>query len=113
MDHASCRPAARRRRGCSIGICSNSEAETAYLATRGGCWFVRAGQDYPSRRCCFPAGQEGSRHPPFKAVGAGAASLAAAGCVITEDEPLAGYDRVYVYDPFGNRIELMQRLDTH
>ncbi|HUQ40414.1 MAG TPA: hypothetical protein VM030_09680 [Acidimicrobiales bacterium] len=24
--------------------------------------------------------------------------------------PLAGYDRVYAYDPFGNRIELMQEL---
>jgi hypothetical protein len=24
------------------------------------------------------------------------------------DQPLDGYDRIYVYDPFGNRIELMQ-----
>jgi catechol 2,3-dioxygenase-like lactoylglutathione lyase family enzyme len=24
------------------------------------------------------------------------------------DEPLAGYDRVYVDDPFGNRIELLE-----
>ena len=23
-------------------------------------------------------------------------------------EPLAGYNRVYVYDPFGNRIELLE-----
>lgn len=23
-------------------------------------------------------------------------------------DPLEGYDRVYAYDPFGNRIELMQ-----
>jgi hypothetical protein len=27
-----------------------------------------------------------------------------------DDEPLAGYDRVYVYDPFGNRLELMEPL---
>jgi catechol 2,3-dioxygenase-like lactoylglutathione lyase family enzyme len=24
------------------------------------------------------------------------------------DEPLAGYDRAYVADPFGNRIEILQ-----
>lgn len=29
---------------------------------------------------------------------------------MVEDEPLEGYDRVYVDDPFGNRIELMQQL---
>lgn len=34
--------------------------------------------------------------------------IAAAGHRISEDDPLEGYDRVYAYDPFGNRIELMQ-----
>jgi len=27
---------------------------------------------------------------------------------VVEDQPLAGYDRVYVDDPFGNRLELME-----
>ena len=27
---------------------------------------------------------------------------------VAYDEPLAGYDRLFVNDPFGNRIELMQ-----
>jgi len=36
--------------------------------------------------------------------------LSAAGVAISTDEPLDGYDRVYVDDPFGNRIELMQKL---
>jgi catechol 2,3-dioxygenase-like lactoylglutathione lyase family enzyme len=27
---------------------------------------------------------------------------------VVTDEPLDGYDRVYVQDPFGNRIELME-----
>jgi hypothetical protein len=27
---------------------------------------------------------------------------------VNDDEPLEGFDRVYVTDPFGNRIELMQ-----
>ena len=34
--------------------------------------------------------------------------LRAAGAAVTGDEPLEGYDRVYVDDPFGNRIELME-----
>ena len=28
--------------------------------------------------------------------------------LVVDDEPLEGYDRVYVSDPFGNRIELME-----
>ncbi len=35
-----------------------------------------------------------------------------AGYSVASDEPLAGYDRTYVYDPFGNRIELMQLISA-
>lgn len=83
----------------------------ANLATRGGCWFANGPitihlgveKDFrPARKA----------HPAFlvEDVRAMAGNLAAAGCVIAEDEPLAGYDKIYVYDPFGNRIELIQRL---
>ena len=34
----------------------------------------------------------------------------AAGAVVRRDVPLAGYERIHVFDPFGNRIELMQRV---
>lgn len=34
--------------------------------------------------------------------------LGDAGVDVTDDEPLEGYNRVYVDDPFGNRIELME-----
>lgn len=34
--------------------------------------------------------------------------LSAAGCVIRDDKPVAGYLRFFTEDPFGNRIELMQ-----
>lgn len=27
---------------------------------------------------------------------------------LVTDEPLEGYDRAYAYDPFGNRIELLE-----
>jgi catechol 2,3-dioxygenase-like lactoylglutathione lyase family enzyme len=30
------------------------------------------------------------------------------GCRIAHDEPLPGYERLFIYDPFGNRIELIE-----
>jgi hypothetical protein len=38
--------------------------------------------------------------------------LQAAGVTVRDDEPLDGYFRVYVDDPFGNRIELMEPDST-
>ena len=32
----------------------------------------------------------------------------AAGYAVTEDVPVEGYDRRHIYDPFGNRIELIE-----
>jgi hypothetical protein len=34
-----------------------------------------------------------------------------AGCEIASDELLPGYDRIYVSDPFGNRLELLEPHD--
>lgn len=80
-----------------------------HLARRGGCWFedgdlkVHLGVDTPFH----PATKA---HPAFIVddVRGLAQRIAAAGHRISDDEPLDGYDRVYVDDPFGNRIELMQ-----
>jgi len=36
------------------------------------------------------------------------AALRAAGVAVRSDEPLAGYQRIFVDDPFGNRLELME-----
>jgi len=33
-------------------------------------------------------------------------------CVAVVEDPLAGYVRVYVADPFGNRLELMESLES-
>lgn len=81
------------------------------LAARGGCWFERGelkvhlGVDEDFR----PATKA---HPALIVddVRALAAELEAAGHQVVDDEPLAGYDRLYASDPFGNRIELMQPL---
>ena len=80
-----------------------------HLAKRGGAWFERGplkvhlGVD----REFTPAKKA---HPAFIVSGLGALvdALKSAGVSVVEDQPLEGYDRVYVYDPFGNRIELMQ-----
>lgn len=83
----------------------------AHLAARGGCWFehdgvkVHLGVDADFR----PAAKA---HPAFVVDGIRrlVVALVAAGFVVTDDEPLEGIDRVYVTDPFGNRIELMEPL---
>jgi catechol 2,3-dioxygenase-like lactoylglutathione lyase family enzyme len=79
------------------------------LAARGGCWFgngalkVHLGveKDFvPARKA----------HPAFVVAGLATlvADLVRAGYHIATDEPLPGYDRCFVNDPFGNRIELME-----
>ena len=80
-----------------------------HLARRGGCWFEQ-------RELKVHLGVERDFHPATKAHPAFVVddvqglprALTAAGYTVTDDEPLDGYDRVYVHDPFGNRIELMQ-----
>jgi catechol 2,3-dioxygenase-like lactoylglutathione lyase family enzyme len=34
--------------------------------------------------------------------------LAHEGCVLSEEEPIAGRERFFVHDPFGNRLEFLQ-----
>ena len=81
------------------------------LAMRGGCWFA-------SSALKIHLGVEGDFRPARKAHPAflvedftGLAKvLAEAGCAIVRDEPLLGFERLYVDDPFGNRIELLEPL---
>ena len=81
------------------------------LAARGGCWFedgdlrLHLGVDPDFR----PARKA---HPALEVddLAALRARLVVAGIAVREDDPLEGFDRIYVDDPFGNRLELMQRL---
>lgn len=79
------------------------------LARRGGVWFERGSlrlhlgvqHDFvPARKA----------HPAFSVTGIGRLSeaLKRSGFKPVTDEPLEGYDRIYVKDPFGNRIELIE-----
>lgn len=84
----------------------------AQLAGRGGCWFERGDLK-------VHVGVDPDFHPATKAhpaflvehVRDMASALAAAGYRIVDDEPLAGFDRFYTFDPFGNRIELMEQME--
>jgi catechol 2,3-dioxygenase-like lactoylglutathione lyase family enzyme len=81
----------------------------ANLAKRGGCWFERGALK-------IHLGVEADFRPARKAhvalliaeLSLLGDKLKAAGYALKEDEPLDGYDRIYVDDPFGNRIELME-----
>lgn len=79
------------------------------LARRGGCWFedaklkVHLGveADFRPARKAHPAFLVMDLQPLVE-------RLRSAGHPVAEDEPLEGFNRVYVDDPFGNRIELME-----
>jgi catechol 2,3-dioxygenase-like lactoylglutathione lyase family enzyme len=94
-----------------LGI--TSVPKPAHLAARGGCWFesgvlkLHLGVDPDFR----PARKA---HPALLVHGLDdlVSRLSEAGFEVSADEPLAGYERVYVDDPFGNRIELMEPLPT-
>jgi catechol 2,3-dioxygenase-like lactoylglutathione lyase family enzyme len=81
------------------------------LKKRRGCWFEKGSiklhlgveADFrPARKA----------HPAFlvRDLPSLVAKLAKAGVTARRDELLEGYDRVYVDDPFGNRIELMAKV---
>ena len=86
-------------------------AKPPNLAKRGGCWFERGDLK-------IHLGVEAEFRPARKAhvallvtgLRALAESLKSAGFALKEDEPLEGYHRIYIDDPFGNRIELMEAI---
>jgi catechol 2,3-dioxygenase-like lactoylglutathione lyase family enzyme len=81
------------------------------LAKRGGCWFVRG-------ELKLHLGVESDFRPARKAhpallvenLAALKTRIEAAGYPVRTDESLPGYNRIYVEDPFGNRIELIEPL---
>lgn len=94
-----------------VGLLGLTEVEKpAHLAARGGAWFESAGvrihlgvdQDFrPARKA----------HPGLlvRNLAGLAESLRAAGHNVAPGEPSERYTHVYVDDPFGNRLELMER----
>jgi catechol 2,3-dioxygenase-like lactoylglutathione lyase family enzyme len=79
------------------------------LAKRGGCWFerdavkVHCGVETPF----IPAKKA---HIAFRVadVAGLAARARAAGYTVVDDDLLPGHDRIFIYDPFGNRLEFLR-----
>lgn len=81
------------------------------LASRGGCWFERdAIKIHLGVERGFMPAQKA--HPAFLVddLPSFLKILADHATPSRQDEPLVGYLRAYINDPFGNRIELMQKL---
>ena len=80
------------------------------LAKRGGCWFggavkVHLGVEEPFR----PANKA---HIAFRVddVRGLAEAARASGRKVVEDRDLPGHERVFVFDPFGNRLEFLRAV---
>ncbi len=99
--------AARGFYGAFLGLAE--KPKPAELAKRGGCWFeggdvrVHLGIEEPFR----PAKKA---HIAFRVsnVPALAERARAAGFEVVEDDDLPGHERVYIFDPFGNRLEFLR-----
>lgn len=104
---AGCENEARGFYGDLLGL--TELTKPANLARRGGVWF-QAG----SRQ--LHLGVEADFQPAKKAHPAFLVQdlvelrqrLIANGQTPQDDEPLAGFDRFYVSDPFGNRLEFLE-----
>ena len=90
-------------------LCIPEMAKPPTLAARGGVWFERGdlkihlGVDKQ-----FVAARKA--HPALLVADLPAliAKVEAAGIAVKSDEPLDGFLRVYIDDPFGNRIEFLE-----
>jgi catechol 2,3-dioxygenase-like lactoylglutathione lyase family enzyme len=84
-------------------------AKPPHLAIRGGVWFSTGATE-------LHLGVEEDFRPARKAHPAllvrGLSELRgrclSSGVSVEDDQPLDGFDRCYVSDPFGNRIELLE-----
>lgn len=95
-----------------VGILGFTEVpKPSNLVTRGGLWLTSGTAD-------VHLGVEDDFRPAKKAHPALLVDnldeirrvCESVGNMLTIDEPLEGYDRAYVADPFGNRIELLEKL---
>jgi catechol 2,3-dioxygenase-like lactoylglutathione lyase family enzyme len=98
-----------------IGVLGlNEKPKPPRLAARSGVWFEQG-------KLKIHLGVESDFRPAKKAHPAllveGLDELISrcetAGATVIWDEPLDGFRRAYVNDPFGNRIELMEPVDAY
>jgi catechol 2,3-dioxygenase-like lactoylglutathione lyase family enzyme len=100
-----CEEAARRFYGDLLGMEELPKPER--LRARGGCWF-RAGAQQLHVGVEEPFTPARKAHPGFlvQRLDEIRGRLRAAGTAYADDDTIPGTDRLYVDDPFGNRLEL-------
>ncbi len=79
------------------------------LARRGGVWFAKGDvKIHLGVEAGFRPAKKA--HPAFRVENLAElrARCEAAGYPTVDDPPLPGYERFYVHDPFGNRIECLE-----
>jgi catechol 2,3-dioxygenase-like lactoylglutathione lyase family enzyme len=99
-----------KARAFYIGVLQLTEkTKPPVLAARGGAWFVN---DHVEIHLGVEKDFRAARkaHPAFRVrdLQGFIDRARAQGCELATDEPLAGYDRIFIYDPFGNRLELVE-----
>ncbi|MFN0093583.1 MAG: VOC family protein [Dehalococcoidia bacterium] len=103
--------AARAFYGGLLGLAEITKPPT--LAARGGCWF----QAGPQQLHCGvePDVAATRRHPGLLVddLDAVAAALAAHGYAVAPDGGIPGVRRLHTVDPFGNRLEFVQPIDSN
>ncbi len=101
-------PEARRFYGEWLGLSEIPKPEN--LKKRGGVWFAcgRHELHIGVQDDFVPAKKA---HPAFAVVGLDTLRerLLAHGVTPVEDEPIPGVRRFHVFDPFGNRLEFVER----
>lgn len=105
---AGCEEQARRFYGEALGL--PEKPKPADMAGRGGCWFesehvkIHLGVDKNFRAAT-------KAHPGLLVSDLRAIlqRCRAQGCEGIDEASLPGYLRVFVNDPFGNRIELLEK----
>ncbi len=88
-------------------------AKPPHLAKPGGCWFECGALQL--HLGVEPAFQPARKAHPGLLVDDLPGLLAAlrtAGCDVTFDEPIDGFERAFTADPFGNRLELLEPRRT-
>jgi catechol 2,3-dioxygenase-like lactoylglutathione lyase family enzyme len=83
------------------------------LKQRGGVWFL-CGAQQVHIGVTDPFVPRRKGHPAFEVrhLARWRVLLTQAGVPISEDEPLPGWSRFYIQDPWGNRIELLEQENS-
>ena len=99
--------AARGFYGALLGLIE--QPKPSGLAENGGCWFQN-GRVWVHCGVASPFVPARKAHIAFRVndVGELAKRARAGGFEVVDDEALPGHERIYIFDPFGNRLEFLR-----